>query len=73
MCSTDVEPNRLTVAQEAAREFVEDQPKGVRMGLVVFSGFAELAVPPTTDREALVAAIDVLTTGTRHRDRRRRC
>ena len=33
------------------------------MGLVVFSGFAELAVPPTTDREALVAAIDGLTTG----------
>jgi len=25
------------------------------MGLVVFSGFAELTVPPTTDREALVA------------------
>ena len=33
------------------------------MGLVVFSGFAELAVPPTTDRKALVAAIDSLTTG----------
>ena len=63
MCSTDVEPNRLTVAQDAAREFVENQPKGTRMGLVVFSGFAQLAVPPTTDREALVAAIDGLTTG----------
>ena len=63
MCSTDVKPNRLAVAQQAAREFVEDQPKGVRMGLVVFSGFAELAVPPTTDRKALVAAIDSLTTG----------
>ena len=33
------------------------------MGLVVFSGFAELAVPPTTDRKALAAAIDGLTTG----------
>ena len=63
MCSTDVEPNRLAVAQEAARRFVEKQPKGVRMGLVVFSGFAELAVPPTTDRKALVAAIDSLTVG----------
>ena len=63
MCSTDVEPNRLAVAQEAAREFVENQPKGVRMALVVFSGFAELAVPPTTDRKALVAAIESLTTG----------
>jgi Ca-activated chloride channel family protein len=33
------------------------------MGLVIFSGFAELSVPPTTDRKALVAAIDQLTTG----------
>jgi Ca-activated chloride channel homolog len=63
MCSTDVQPNRLAVAQEAARTFVKNEPDGVRMGLVVFSGFAELAVPPTTDRKALVAAIDSLTTG----------
>ena len=63
MCSTDVRPNRLTVAQDSAREFVEHQPKGLRMGLVVFSGFAELAVPPTTDRKALVDAIESLTVG----------
>ncbi len=63
MCATDVAPNRMTVAQQAARDFVEDLPSGTRMGLVVFSGFAQLAVPPTTDRRALVAAIDGLTTG----------
>ena len=63
MCSTDVKPNRLAVAQEAARAFVQKQPQGIRMGLVVFSGFAELTVPPTTDRKALVEAIDGLTTG----------
>jgi Ca-activated chloride channel homolog len=63
MCSTDVQPNRLAVAQQAARAFVKNEPGGVRMGLVVFSGFAELTVPPTTDRTALVAAIDSLTTG----------
>ena len=62
MCATDVDPNRMAVAQQAAREFVETQPKGVRMGLVVFSGFAQLAVPPTTDHEVLVKAIDGLTT-----------
>ena len=33
------------------------------MALVVFSGFAELGVPPTTDRKALVDAIESLTTG----------
>jgi Ca-activated chloride channel family protein len=61
MCATDVDPNRITVAQQAARDFVESQPRGTRMGLVVFSGFAQLAVPPTTDHKALVAAIDSLT------------
>jgi Ca-activated chloride channel family protein len=63
MCSTDVPPNRLTAAQDAAREFVQQQPNGLRMGLVVFSGFAELTVPPTTDRKTLVAAINSLTVG----------
>ena len=63
MCSSDVSPNRLAVAQAAARTFVEDQAKGTRIGIVVFSGFAQLAVPPTSDKEPLLAAIDGLTTG----------
>lgn len=62
MCAIDVDPNRMAVAQNAARDFVEELPSGTRMGLVVFSGFAQLAVPPTTDRKALTAAIDGLTT-----------
>jgi Ca-activated chloride channel family protein len=63
MCSNDVEPNRLAVAQSATRTFVQKQPSEVRMGLVVFSGFAELVVPPTNDRKALLTAIDGLTVG----------
>lgn len=63
MCSTDVEPNRLSAAQAAVRGFVEAQPEEARIGLVVFSGFSQLAVAPTTDREELVAAIDGVTTG----------
>jgi Ca-activated chloride channel family protein len=62
MCLTDVAPNRLTVAQHAAREFVDAQPKGAQMGLVVFAGYAELAVPPTTDRSALDRALNNLST-----------
>ncbi len=62
MCATDVDPNRMSVAQQAARDFVENLPKGTRIGLVVFSGFAQLAVPPTTDYKALVSAINGLTT-----------
>ncbi len=62
MCATDVDPNRLSVAQQAAREFVDAQADGARMGLVVFSGSAQLVVPPTDDRDALREAIDALTT-----------
>jgi Ca-activated chloride channel homolog len=62
MCATDVEPNRLAVAQDAAREFVKNQPRGTRIGLVAFAGFAEVVVAPTTDRDELASAIDAFTT-----------
>jgi Ca-activated chloride channel family protein len=63
MCATDVDPNRLSAAQAAVRDFVRKQGSGTRIGLVVFSGFAQLAVPPTTERKDLLEAIDSLTTG----------
>jgi Ca-activated chloride channel family protein len=63
MCATDVDPNRLTAAKDAAKDFVARQATGTRTGLVVFSGSAQLVVPPTTDRKALTKAIDELTTG----------
>ncbi len=62
MCATDVEPNRLAVAQEAALAFVEAQADGTRIGLIAFAGFAELVVPPTHDKELLRRAIANLTT-----------
>src|SRR5512144_994959 len=63
MCATDVDPNRLTAAQAAVRRFVTAQDRSTRIGLVVFSGFAQLAVPPTTDRRPLLDTIDTLTVG----------
>ncbi|HEX8626604.1 MAG TPA: VWA domain-containing protein, partial [Catenuloplanes sp.] len=62
MCSTDVPPNRLTAAQNAARGFIRAQDDGSRIGLVTFSGTAGLLVAPTTDKKALLAAIDTLRT-----------
>jgi Ca-activated chloride channel family protein len=62
MCSTDVAPNRLTAAQEAAREFIRAQDDGSLIGLVSFSGIAGLLVEPTTDKKELLAAIDTLRT-----------
>jgi Ca-activated chloride channel homolog len=62
MCTTDVAPNRLAVATQAARNFVEEQHDGTRIGLVAFSGIAGLLVAPTTDKRALLDAIGTLRT-----------
>lgn len=62
MCATDVFPNRLTVAQEAALAFIENQPAGSQIGIVAFAGFAEIIVSPTRDKEALQTAIKNFTT-----------
>jgi Ca-activated chloride channel family protein len=63
MCATDVDPNRLTAAQAAVRQFVESQGDDTKIGLVLFSGFAQLAVAPTTSRQDLLATLDAVTTG----------
>jgi Ca-activated chloride channel family protein len=63
MCSTDVRPDRLAVAQRGARQFINSEPGGTQIGLVLFNVFAELAVPPTTDRGTLDHALNHLTTG----------
>jgi Ca-activated chloride channel family protein len=62
MCSTDVSPNRLSVAQEAALAFIDDQVAGTQIGLVAFAGFAELVVPPTNDKQVLREAISSFST-----------
>jgi Ca-activated chloride channel family protein len=63
MCSTDVTPNRLSAAQKAARSLIEEQIGAARVGVVDFSGAAQILVHPTNDTKQLVDAIDQLTTG----------
>ena len=58
MRARDVEPNRLVASQQAAKAFVADLPKSVRVGVVSFAGTAALVQPPTQNREDIVAAID---------------
>ena len=65
MCSTDVPPSRILAAELAARTFIERQKPNTQIGLVAFSGFAEMVQPPTHDIEALLAAVDSLLTGRR--------
>ena len=58
MRATDVLPNRLVASQNAAKAFLADLPRNVRVGVVAFAGTAAVVQPPTLSREDLVAAID---------------
>lgn len=64
MGAEDFQPkNRLTVAKQVVRDFVEGRP-GDRIGLVVFSGAAMTRSPLTTDREMLGMLIDSIELNT---------
>jgi len=58
MRATDVEPNRLAAAQNAAKVFVNDQPGHVRVGVVSIAGTAAVVQSPTDNREDIFQAID---------------
>jgi len=58
MRATDVQPNRLAAAQNAAKAFIAELPRNVKVGIVAFAGSAQVAQLPTTNREDLVTAID---------------
>jgi Ca-activated chloride channel family protein len=58
MRAADVHPNRLVASQEAAKAFIKDLPRSVRVGVVSFAGTAAVVQPPTQSREDIVAAID---------------
>ena len=60
MLATDVDPNRVTAAQEAAISFVNQLPAGFKVGLVAFSTEARLVLAPTTDRSQVESAINGL-------------
>jgi Ca-activated chloride channel family protein len=53
MEATDVSPTRLAAAQQAANDFVDQLPAGVKVGLVAFSTAPRIVVQPTTDRAAV--------------------
>ncbi len=63
MCSTDITPNRLRAAEDAALAFTRLQKPTTQIGVVAFSGFAELIQPPTADPERLQSAIEGLLLG----------
>jgi Ca-activated chloride channel homolog len=58
MRATDVQPSRIIAAQEAAKKFLEELPREVKVGIVAFAGAAQVAQLPTLSRDDLKTAID---------------
>jgi Ca-activated chloride channel family protein len=65
MQAVDVEPTRFAAAQAAAVAFTENLPARFQLGLLSFSGTASVLVPPTTDRQAVLQALENLRLGPR--------
>jgi Ca-activated chloride channel family protein len=60
MRATDVKPTRMVAAQAAAKAFMEDQPRQMRVGVVSVAAAAAVVQAPTTNREDVAQAIDRL-------------
>lgn len=60
MEATDVQPTRLQAAQKAAATFLDNAPDGLRVGLVSFSGQAQVLVAPTQDHDLVRNALNLL-------------
>ena len=58
MQATDVEPTRISAAQVAARSFIEELPRNVRLGIVSFAGTANVVQTPTDNKQDMLDAID---------------
>jgi Ca-activated chloride channel family protein len=58
MRATDVQPNRLVASQDAAKAFVAELPRNVRVAVVAFAGTAAVVQAPTLSREDIYASID---------------
>jgi Ca-activated chloride channel family protein len=61
MTATDVQPNRLVAAKQAARAFLDKVPARVNVGVMAFNQTPTVLASPTTDREAARTAIAKMT------------
>lgn len=60
MAATDVAPDRLSAAREAAETFLDRSPKNLQVGLVAFSGMPVRILPPTDDQATVRELLGLL-------------
>jgi Ca-activated chloride channel homolog len=63
MDAKDIAPTRFVAAQEAARVFIKQLPKGTKIGLVSFAGYAAVNILPTAEHSEVLKVIDDLSLG----------
>jgi Ca-activated chloride channel family protein len=63
MGAKDVKPSRIGAAKLAARDFVRDQPSGVKIGVVAFGPSALIVQNPTFDHPTVLRAVNDLSLG----------
>ena len=61
MLATDVKPDRLRAAKDAARTFLDELPRRIRVGVVTFSDEPDVVHAPSEDHDAVR---DVITAQT---------
>lgn len=60
MTATDVAPNRLIAARNAAQRFLANVPAELNVGVEAFNQTPQVLQSPTTDRDAALAAVNRL-------------
>lgn len=64
MLETDIQPNRLAAAVDAAERFLDEAPPDTAVGITTFADRASVVLAPTTDRADVRAALESIE-GTR--------
>lgn len=57
MAASDIFPTRAAASLTAARAFIDESPRGTRIGLIAFSGSAEIVQPLSSDHSAVDASL----------------
>jgi len=61
MAADDLQPTRMDAAKAAALHFIDKQPGSILLGVVAFSDSGISVQVPTTDKEAVIAAVKRLS------------
>lgn len=60
MEATDIEPDRITAAREAAKQFISDLPRGIQVGVAFFSSNVKVLLNPTLDKYKAIKILNKL-------------